>query len=187
MHYRTISLARNPFYRSFGIGFLSKNLLRKSQTVWLQFPLQIIVRIMNKLIIQFEANFRTFLTNQSGVGGTSPWNNVGKSFFFLSLPPHLRQTEHNDVWRWWGTKRLWPLSQRPKKDEIWRLTFSTTTTTKKIIECQQETLLAFAKKEAAESYYSSGRKEFQTLQSLDQLCWLKYTNESPVSRQVSFF
>ena len=131
MHYRTISLARNPFYRSFGIGFLSKNLLRKSQTVWLQFPLQIIVRIMNKLIIQFEANFRTFLTNQSGVGGTSPWNNVGKSFFFLSLPPHLRQTEHNDVWRWWGTKRLWPLSQRPKKDEIWRLTFSTTTTTKK--------------------------------------------------------
>ena len=131
MHYRTISLARNPFYRSFGIGFLSKNLLRKSQTVWLQFPLQITARIMNKLIIQFEAKSRTFLTNQSGVGGTSPWNNVGKSFFFLSLPPHLRQTEHNDVWRWWGTKRLWPLSQRPKKDEIWRLTFSTTTTTKK--------------------------------------------------------
>ena len=36
---------------------------------------------MNKLIIQFEAKSRTFLTNQSGVGGTSPWNNVGKSFF----------------------------------------------------------------------------------------------------------
>ena len=44
-----------------------------------------------------------------------------------ALPPHLRQTEHNDVWRWWRTKQLWiptafispDSNQRPnRKDEI---------------------------------------------------------------------
>ena len=44
-----------------------------------------------------------------------------------ALPPHLRQTEHNDVWRWWRTKQLWiptafispDSNERPnRKDEI---------------------------------------------------------------------
>ena len=60
----------------------------------------------------------------------------------------------------------------------------------KIIECQQETLLlAFAKlrRQHQKAIIRAEERSFQTLQSLDQLCWLKHTNESPVSRQVSFF
>ena len=60
----------------------------------------------------------------------------------------------------------------------------------KIIECQQETLLlAFAKlrRKHQKAIIRAEERSFQTLQSLDQLYWLKHTNESPVSRQVSFF
>ena len=98
MHYRTISLARNPFYRSFVIAFLlGKNLISQKYISFFGPFDEVRARPAGKTILKVKLACSIFDQPKRRVKQGPLHGTMLAKVFSLSLPPHLRQTEHNDV------------------------------------------------------------------------------------------